>query len=363
MAEQTIIISVTNDLTTDQRVARICDTYVEMGFQVLLVGRKLGSSQPVKRNYRTRRFRLWFNKGPLFYANYNIRLFFFLLFTKSGLLWSNDLDTLPANYLASSWKKTKLIYDSHEYFTEVPELIDRPRVKRFWKRIERRILPRLQHIITVSPSIAEQYQSEYGITVQVVRNLPELSRKKVAVPDLHQDNRKIIIYQGAINVNRGIEFMVKAMHYVDNCVLYLAGKGDLSAQIEALIEQEKLQNNVIMLGEIPQEELHGYTIQAHLGLSLEEDRGLNYRFALPNKLFNYIHAGVPVLVSDLPEMKGLVAQYAVGDWISTHEPEQIAQKIESMLRDEQYQLWKSNCLKAKEELCWEKEKEVIRHLI
>lgn len=164
-------------------------------------------------------------------------------------------------------------------------------------------------------------------------------------------------------MNRGIEFMVKAMHYVDNCVLYLAGKGDLSAQIEALIEQEKLQNNVIMLGEIPQEELHGYTIQAHLGLSLEEDRGLNYRFALPNKLFNYIHAGVPVLVSDLPEMKGLVAQYAVGDWISTHEPEQIAQKIESMLRDEQYQLWKSNCLKAKEELCWEKEKEVIRHLI
>ena len=126
MTKQKIIVSVTNDLSTDQRVDKICNTLLELNFDVVLIGRKLPNSIRVKRVYSTRRFKLWFNKGALFYANYNIRLFFFLLFNKTDALWSNDLDTLLPNYLISKWKNKKLIFDSHEYFTEVPELVDRP---------------------------------------------------------------------------------------------------------------------------------------------------------------------------------------------------------------------------------------------
>lgn len=363
MTNQKIIVAVTNDLTTDARVAKICDALQELNFEVVLVGRKLPNSQNLNRKYTTKRFKLWFNKGPLFYANYNLRLFFFLLFSKTDVYWSNDLDTLLANYMASKWKKKKLIFDSHEYFTEVPELINRPKTQRFWKRIEQKILPKLKNVTTVSQSIANLYQQEYGIDVKLLRNVPKLQKTVFEVENLKIDNKKIIIYQGAINVNRGIEFMVKAMNYLDNHILYLIGKGDISKQIATLIKIEKLENKVKMLGEVPYEKLHSYTIQASLGLSLEEDKGLNYQFALPNKMFNYIHANVPVLVSNLPEMESLLNQYQVGETIATHEPQQIAKKIEEMLNNKTLlNSYKENCKKAAQELNWEKEKQVISTL-
>lgn len=363
MPKQKIIVSVTNDLTTDQRVAKICNTLIELNFEVILVGRKLANSQPIKRTYTTKRFNLWFNKGALFYANYNIRLFFFLLFNKADVYWSNDLDTLWANHLASKWKNKKLIFDSHEYFTEVPELINRPKVQRFWKRIEQRILPQLKNVLTVSQSIADLYQQEYVIDVKLLRNIPVQNTSFFEVENLKIENKKIIIYQGAINVNRGIELMVKAMNHLDNCMLYLIGKGDISEDIAQLIKSENLSGKVKMLGEIPYEKLHSYTVQADLGLSLEEDKGLNYRFALPNKLFNYIHSEVPVLVSNLPEMANLVSQYQVGEVTKILEPQQLAEEIENMLSNPiNYMQWKANCKKATLELNWESEKQVISTL-
>ncbi len=362
MPKKKIIISVTNDLTTDQRVAKICNTLLEIGFDVTLIGRKLQNSQPINRSYTTKRFNLWFNKGPLFYANYNLKLFLFLMFNKADMYWSNDLDTILANHIAAKWKKKKLIFDSHEYFTEVPELINRPKVQKFWKRIERKILPQLNNVITVSQSIADLYKKEYDIDVKVVRNIPSKNQTKTTVKNITAEGKKTIIYQGAINVNRGIEYMVETMAYLDNCVLYLFGDGDIFSKVETLIKQKNLEEKVIMMGSVPQEQLYSYTIQADLGLSLEEDKGLNYRFALPNKLFNYIHANVPVLVSNLPEMENLVTQHQVGEIISNHKPKEIAKKIISMLESGNYQTWKNNCEKAQEFLNWETEKKVIQDL-
>jgi glycosyltransferase involved in cell wall biosynthesis len=363
MSKQKIIVSVTNDLSTDQRVDKICNTLMELNFDVILVGRVLPNSIRVKRIYQIRRFKLWFNKGALFYANYNIRLFFFLLFTKTEVLWSNDLDTLCANYLVSILKNKKLIFDSHEYFTEVPELVDRPKVQKFWKRIERFILPKLKHALTVSPSIAELYKNEYGINVKLLRNVPPLNKHNVVVENIKVEGKRILIYQGAINVNRGIEYMIESMKNIEDAMLYIIGYGDISSKISELIASLRLEEKVVMLGEVPLGKLHGYTEQADLGLSLEEDKGLNYRFALPNKLFNYIQAGLPVLVSYLPEMKDLVNQYEVGDVIEKHNAKHIAEKINSMLNNKkQMQIWSENSKKAALELNWDKEKHVIEEL-
>jgi len=363
MTKQKIIVSVTNDLTTDQRADKICSTLTELGYNVLLVGRHLKNSSPIQRNYATKRFKLWFNKGPLFYANYNLRLFIFMFWYKPNALWSNDLDSLPSNFIYAKLTAVQLIFDSHEYFTEVPELINSPLKQRFWKTLERLMLPKLKKVLTVSQSIADLYQKEYNINVQLLRNVPLLNKKTTEVENIKVAEKKIIIYQGAINVNRGIEQMVLSMLHLENAILYIAGAGDISGKIKKLIATNHLSQKVIMLGRIPLEKLHNYTVQADLGLSLEEDKGLNYRFALPNKLFDYMQAEIPVLVANLPEMETLVKQYQVGEVIENHTPEHIASKIKSMLANTpQIAIWKANCKNAAQELNWEKEKNVISNL-
>jgi len=364
MAKKKIIVSVTNDLTTDMRVDKICNSLLALNYEVLLVGRKLPDSLAVNRAYQTKRFNLCFNKGALFYANYNFRLFFFLLFNRFDVLWSNDLDTLLANYLGYKLKGKKIIFDSHEYFTEVPELVARPKVKAIWKGLEKWILPQLKHVFTVSQSIANLYKKEYNIDVNLLRNVPLLNKKAVEVENIKISGKKIIIYQGAINVNRGIEQVVEAMQYVDNALLYIFGKGDIVVEITALVEKLSLQQKVKLMGEIPLEKLNGFTLQADLGLSLEEDMGLNYRFALPNKLFNYLQAGVPVLVANLPEMSSLVNEYKVGETIGNHLSKHIAEKITSMLTDEvQLKKWSFNAKQASLVLNWEKEQVIIKEVL
>ena len=127
-----IIISVTNDLIADNRVHKVATSLCKNNYNILLIGRKLKKSSKIKeRNYKCKRIKLIFNKGALFYAEYNFRLFWLLLFTKADILLANDLDTLLANFLCAKIKRKKLVYDSHEYFTEVPELINRKFTKKY----------------------------------------------------------------------------------------------------------------------------------------------------------------------------------------------------------------------------------------
>ena len=182
-----IIVSVTNDLFTDQRVRKVCEFLTENDFEVTLVGRKLRNSQKMPElPYKTKRFRLPFTKGPLFYASYNTRLFFFLLFHKADILLSNDLDTLLANHRARKFKSNcKLIYDSHEYYCGTPELVERPKVQNFWRKIERKCVPKVDVMYTVNESIAKLYREEYKREVLVVRNISD--KQKAALISTRSD--------------------------------------------------------------------------------------------------------------------------------------------------------------------------------
>ncbi|MFW5706528.1 MAG: glycosyltransferase, partial [Bacteroidota bacterium] len=166
-------VSVTNDLATDQRVQKVCDFLTRLGFQVTMIGVKRPKSLPVKHlPFKTFRFKIVFQKGFLFYAEYNIKLFFYLLFSRCNLFVANDLDTLAPNFLASRLRFRNLVYDSHEFFLGSTEIENRPFVRRFWAAIERLIFPRLKHVITVNHSIADLYEKRYGNRPKVVRNLP-----------------------------------------------------------------------------------------------------------------------------------------------------------------------------------------------
>ncbi len=355
-----IIVSVTNDLVSDNRVHKVCTTLNQMGFEVLLVGRKLPGSAAVNRAYSTKRMRLIFKKGPCFYAEYNFRLFLLLLWTKTDILLSNDLDSLTANLLASRLKRVPLVYDSHEYFTEVPELINRPRIQKIWEWLEARMLPKIKYAYTVCYSIAKVYREKYGTDFKVVRNLPQA---KEIISTKKESDEKLILYQGAVNVARGLEQAIRAMHHIENAVLVIAGDGDIKSELEELVKAEKLENKVRFAGRLPLEKLSELTSQADLGFSIEEDRGLNYRFALPNKLFDYIQAQVPVLVTNLPEMAAIVSKYNVGEITDSLEPAILSNKIKEALGNlEKQKLWKENLKQASKELVWENEEKVIQEL-
>jgi len=360
-ARERIIVSVTNDLVSDNRVHKTCSTLAETGFDVLLMGRKLHHSPNLTpRSYSTKRFKLLFNKGPLFYACYNFRLFWMLIFKQFDVLLANDLDSLLANYLAAKIKKKPLVYDSHEYFTEVPELVNRPAVKRIWEWLEKQLVPKVNAAYTVCDSIARIYTEKYGVDFRVVRNVPAKQNFNPRDDNTSEKGEKIILYQGAVNIGRGLEQAILAMKYLQGAKLLIAGDGDIKTELQQLTEREGLQNKVQFLGRLPIDELVQLTPQAHLGLSVEEDLGLNYRYALPNKLFDYIHARVPVLVTNLPEMAALVKSYRIGEITNTLEPKVLAEKMKEMLIYEAKQAeWKQNLETAARVLTWENEKGIL----
>ena len=361
-----VIVSVINDLASDQRVHKVCTTLTNMGFEVLLVGRKLPNSPKLEeRIYKTKRMRLLFTKGPLFYAEYNFRLMLLLLFRKFDLLVSNDLDTLLANYMVSKIKAKPLVYDSHEYFTEVPELQGR-KAKQIWERIEAKIFPKLKDIITVNKSIANLYEKKYGKELKVVRNIP-FRRSSIEVltkADLGIDEQqRIIVLQGAgINMDRGAEEAVRAMKEVENAVLLIIGGGDVLDILKQMVEEHKLDKKVLFIPRQPIDKLYAFTALADVGLSLDKDTNLNYRFSLPNKIFDYIQCGTPVLASDLPEVKNIIQSYDVGLIVEEHSPKSIAQSLELMLNSDFKKTHKAQLEKAAEDLVWENEEKVLKEI-
>lgn len=347
-----VIVSVSNDLVTDQRVFKTCLTLQEQGYDILLVGRNKKSRKKVTRDYKTKRMKLLFHKGFLFYGEFNLRLFFLLLFSKKHLLFANDVDTLVPNYLVSKLTGTKLIFDSHELFSEVPEIQNKRFVKSVWLSIEKWIIPKLKNVITVSKSIKDHYQKLYEVEATVIRNVPISKKVKPKKLPFSTKGKKVILYQGSVNLGRGLELMIDAIKLLNNYILVIIGDGDIIDQLEQKVLIENLENKVKFVGKVHPKELKSLTLNADIGLSLEEDLGLNYRYALPNKLFDYIQAEVPVIVSDLPDMKDLVQQYNIGDVLSNRTPEGLANLIQSILDQD----FGKQLSKAKEELNWQKEK-------
>lgn len=365
MADGKIYLAANNDLVTDKRVHRTAVTLMESGMQLIIVGRKHYSGPVIEeRPYKVLRIRVFFRKSFLMYACFNVRLFCFLLFRKMQILVSTDLDTLPACYLASRLKGVSLVFDSHEFFSELPELIGRRFVRGVWRGLEKRLLPRVKYSYTVCDSIAAEYRKRYGVDMAVVRNLPISHDSAARRPDLlDRDPQRIIIYQGALNMGRGLEGMIRAMEHLGNFEFRIFGTGPMEKKLRSLVQDLNLEDRVSIMGRIPFSELSAHTRQASLGISMEEDLGLNYYYSLPNKLFDYIHAQVPVLVSNLPEMKAVVEKYGVGEVVISKEPEALAKQIRRMMTDHELRiLWKKNLRKAAGELCWEKEAGRLREV-
>jgi glycosyltransferase involved in cell wall biosynthesis len=273
---------------------------------------------------------------------------------KADVFLSNDTDTLPANYFAARIRSKHLVFDAHELFPEVPELANRPTVKNIWTKIENKIFPRLKNSYTVCKSISDEYHKKYGIRMEVVRNIPYAeipikepsTRVKNIINDIEkqkQENKKIIIYQGAVNIGRGIEPVIKAMPLLPDFIFYVVGDGDIIHKLQA-------GEQVVLTGKIPADELRYITEKADVGVNILENKGLNYYYALPNRIFDYMRAGIPVVSTDFPEIRNIIEKYNAGVLITDCQPKELAKAIIQAIENKK---------QIKNDLSWEKESKKI----
>ena len=383
---QRIVISVTNDLVTDQRVMRSCSVLHDQGYDITLVGRRLPGSAPLNRPYKTVRMRLLFRKKAFFYAEYNFRLFLRLLFSRADAFYANDTDTLPACWLAFRLRRKSLFFDAHEIFPEVPELVGRPFVKSVWRKIEDKILPRIRDAhnaaaVTVCQSFADFYKQHYGLEMRVVRNVPmsypECSDSDCDIQNILSaipEGKKMLLYQGAVNIGRGVEWILDAMQYLPECHYVIAGVGDEYQRLKDYSASKGWSDRVTFLGRLEPRQLHALTPHADLGLALLENRGLNYYYTLPNRISDFVQGGVPILGTDFPEVRRVVEKYQIGTLIPPQpfdsetmhsEPPDSVQLAETVRQTLAY--WdavdaddrKTRFSSAAADLSWENDKKVL----
>lgn len=357
-------LSVTNDLFTDPRVDKVARFLTRKGINVTLVGRCYKDSPTLeKRPYQTKRLRLLFRRGWIFYAEYNLRLFFYLLFKKSDLLIANDLDTLLPNFLVSKIRGKELVYDSHEYFCGELSVVSKPISLKVWSSIEHFCFPKLKTVITVSQSIVDQYEKEYGIRPYLVRNIPPAksfpvtaTRQSLGMPA----DKKVLLLQGSgINEGRGGEEIVQSMQYLPDYHLFIVGRGTVIPTLKQMTQDLHLQDRITFVPRQSPDRLFNYTSLADIGMAIDTDLSANLRFSLPNKIFEFINAGTPMVVSNLVERARIVKQYGVGVVAESITPEAIAKAVAQLSDPDTLTRCHENCMEAAKELTWENEETVL----
>ena len=356
-----IFFTVTNDLVTDQRMQRISQTLASSGWEVTLIGRKLVKGQKSEefyQNVRSIRFSLLFNKGKLFYLEYNLRLFMFFLFKKKYLLSAIDFDTLPNALMLKTLMGRDFVLDSHEYFTEVPELQGRSFSKSIWKSLGKTAVPKAKLCYTVNQSLATILSKEFGNNFDYIRNLP------YAMPweerKTSESGQKIILYQGALNVGRGLEQGIDALKSLPaDYVLWIAGGGDIEKELRNKVAHLGMNDSVVFLGRLSPDELQKITLQAWCGLNVLEGESSNYYYSLANKFFDYVNAGVPAINMSFPEYINHNKEFEVSVLIEKCSTEAIAAAIPKLEEPEFYQRLTANCKKASAVWNWENESEKL----
>lgn len=355
-----LVFTVTTDLNYDQRMQRICGSLARAGYDVVLVGRQWPASEPLTpQPYQQHRLHCRFTRGKLFYLEYNLRLLGYLLGCRAAAWCAIDLDTALPVWLRARLGGQPFLYDAHELFTETPEVVARPRVQSLWRRVERFIVPRATRAYTVGPALARLLEQRYGRPFGVVRNISRLAEAPLPPAPVAAPENGFILYQGALNVGRGLEQLLEAMPHV-NGRLVLCGEGDLSGALRTRAAELGLlqTGQVEFRGYVLPAALRELTRQATVGVMLLENQGLSYYYSLANKFFDYLHAGIPQVVIDFPEYRALTEQYPVADLVADLQPATLAAALNRLLPGgdaAHYHRLAASCRHARLELNWQQE--------
>ena len=364
-AKRKITQLVFNDFQNDSRVEKTCQTLASAGYSVTVFafGGKGLRQKENRGNWEVFRF----GSGNFFTAFISLCKFVLFNAWKTGVVHCNDLEPLPLAVMIKllNFGKTSIVYDAHELETE--KLAAQGTRKKIYKLLERCLVPFVDEIVTVSESIVRWYKMKYPArSPSLVLNVPRTTkivdsyslRKRLGV----SGQSKLFLYLGGLSAGRSVEAMLQTFSAMKAQSLVFMGSGGTSNEgkrLERLVREEST-SSIYYLKPVPQGEVVNWASSADVGLCLIEDRCLSYRYCLPNKLFEYAMAGLPMLVSDLPEMRKLVEKYNCGVICESITPKGIAKGIKKLLDQDLEKLGK-NARKMAEDHSWEmQEKKLLR---
>ena len=356
-----VYCTVTNDLNFDQRMIRICTSLANAGFSVTLVGREDRGSLPLdNRPYRQHRLKMWTRRGKLFYVEFHFRLFVYLLGRKMDVICAIDLDSILPCYFVSRLRRIPRVYDAHELFCEMQEVMSRPFIHRMWKKVERFAVPRFRIGYTVSGQIAGEFCRNYGVEYVVIRNVPLLEQDDV--PRVRTSAERYILYQGAVNEGRCFETLIPAMQHVP-ARLMICGDGNFMEKAQELVRRHGLEEKIDFRGYIRPEELKVVTRSAWCGITLFERRGLSNYYSLANRFFDYMHAGIPQLAMNYPAYREINNCYPIAVLIDEPGVREVADALNELLTNpDLYQSLSEGCKQARLRYNWQEEEKILIRL-
>jgi glycosyltransferase involved in cell wall biosynthesis len=347
----TIACTVTTDLSGDRRMQRICSSLALWGYAPTLIGRVLPNSTPFQlEGVVIERIVNKYLSGPKFYLEHNWNIYKALQKLKPNAVYAVDADTLLAATFYAKSHDIPLIFDAHEYFSELPELVNRPLVKGIWHWIEKVCIPQTNARFTVSEGLAEIMSADFNTHFHTIRNIaPFKAEKKI------NKNAPYFVYAGAVNLGRGMDLLVAIAHQLPYPV-HIVGNGDVLPWLESEIEKNpSLKEKLIIRGFLHPSEMETVIANSFAGLSFVAPLGESYTQSLGNKFFDYIQARIPQICPALPAYQDVLSKYEAGIAVP-YKAQAVADAMNLLVNEPNYyQSLKANTHLAAQEFCWENE--------
>ncbi len=361
MNVKSVLIVFLGNIHFDTRVNNLYRTFHEKGYKTRVISFDWLTSGFISEKGDISVFKLGKKSSLVFYLRFAYILSRELLFTKADIIFAEDIYTLPFSVIFGKLKGAKIFYDSREVYGHLAGLVNKKKVQILLSRVEKIFIKYVYKVITTGELDSAYIKSEYPKHNPVtIRNLPYIP--VITGPfDFRQyyklDNKiKILLYQGVILHGRGLRLIFDVIGGIENCIIVIIGGGEYEGHYRNLAIEKKIEDRVYFFGKISQNELLNYTAGADIGLSVIENLSLSYYYALPNKMFEYIITGVPVLASNFPQLKTIIDKYNVGLYIDPEKIDDFKNTLQRMVNDDDLRKKLSeNCFEAGKELNWEKE--------
>jgi len=356
---------VLNPYVSDGRVRRTCRYLSSSGFDVVVIAESQSGVDDESDIDGVRVIRLASGGWPTSkgrFIKFMLRAAMRGAAIKAEIYHAFDLDALAPAVIASIWNRGSVVYEAHEYYVGLEALLGRPFTKMAWIIWEWLLIFIADRTITINNSIADKLRSRYGIQrPDVIYSCAEncnskkngLLRKRYDI----QDQKLIALYTGILRKGQGLEILLEAFSEIESTELVIIGSGPMEDKLKEKWKMLKLERKVIFVGQVEYDELGDYYASADIGILLMEPEAENNRLALPNKFFAYLSAGLPVIVSDIPELRHFVGDYELGLVISPTKENTIS-AINNLASDKTlYQRCQANAVEFSSEFTWINEAE------